>query len=209
MAHPVVFRYISYSTTLAEHDVHRLRRCPAFGRAKTCLFLSVLVMSITQQQGGHMTMARLTSGHGKNVQTWSNKKMPRKFWIQIFLPYVEIIRRHAMMATLSQPITNTLIPWDQQPIVSLYSWSLKEICPELCWPCCQTLLDPGPGELNSWLVLTEPKGSEGGRGRGGHSYHSSSRSATLNVVLSGSHKKSGLDSQKVTYFIHISLLDLV
>ena len=41
MAHPVVFRYLSYSTTLAEHAVHRLRRCPAFGRAGTCLFLSV------------------------------------------------------------------------------------------------------------------------------------------------------------------------
>ena len=25
MAHPVVFRYVSYSTTLAEHAVHRLR----------------------------------------------------------------------------------------------------------------------------------------------------------------------------------------
>ena len=31
MAHPVVFRYLSYSTTLAEHAVHRLRRCTAFG----------------------------------------------------------------------------------------------------------------------------------------------------------------------------------
>ena len=38
MAHPVVFRYIS---TLAEHAVHRLRRCPAIGRAGTCFFLSV------------------------------------------------------------------------------------------------------------------------------------------------------------------------
>ena len=41
MAHPVVFRYLSYFTTLAEHAVHCLRRCPAFGRAGTCLFLSV------------------------------------------------------------------------------------------------------------------------------------------------------------------------
>ena len=41
MAHPVVFRYLSYSTTLSEHAVHRLRRCQAFGRAGTCLFPSV------------------------------------------------------------------------------------------------------------------------------------------------------------------------
>ena len=41
MAHPVVLRYLSYSTTLAEHAVHHLRRCLAFGRARTCLFLSV------------------------------------------------------------------------------------------------------------------------------------------------------------------------
>ena len=39
--HPVVFKYLSYSTTLAEHAVHRLQRCPAFGRAETCLFSSV------------------------------------------------------------------------------------------------------------------------------------------------------------------------
>ena len=38
MAHPVVFRYVSYSTTLAEHAVHCLRQCLAFGRAGTCLF---------------------------------------------------------------------------------------------------------------------------------------------------------------------------
>ena len=38
MAHPVVFRYLSYSTRLAQHAVHRL---PAFGRAGTCLFSSV------------------------------------------------------------------------------------------------------------------------------------------------------------------------
>ena len=41
MAHPLVFRYISYSTTLAEYAIHRLRQCPAFGWAGTCLFLSV------------------------------------------------------------------------------------------------------------------------------------------------------------------------
>ena len=41
MTHPVVFRYISYSTTLAEHVVHRLRRCPAFARVGTSLFLSI------------------------------------------------------------------------------------------------------------------------------------------------------------------------
>ena len=38
MAHPMVFRYLSYSTTLKEHAVHRLRRCPAF---RLGLFLSV------------------------------------------------------------------------------------------------------------------------------------------------------------------------
>ena len=38
---PIVFRYLSYSTTLAEHAIHRLLQCPAFGRARTCLFLSV------------------------------------------------------------------------------------------------------------------------------------------------------------------------
>ena len=32
MAHIVVSRYLSYSTTLAEHAFHCLRRCPAFGR---------------------------------------------------------------------------------------------------------------------------------------------------------------------------------
>ena len=41
MAHPVVFIYLSYSTSLAEHAIHRLGWCPAFGRAGTCLFLSV------------------------------------------------------------------------------------------------------------------------------------------------------------------------
>ena len=41
MGLPVVCWYLSYSTTLAEHAVHRLRWCPAFGRAGTCLFLSV------------------------------------------------------------------------------------------------------------------------------------------------------------------------
>ena len=41
MAPPVVFRNLSYSTTLAELAIIRLWRCPAFGRAGTCLFLSV------------------------------------------------------------------------------------------------------------------------------------------------------------------------
>ena len=41
IAHPVVLRYCSYSTTLAEHTVHGLQRCLAFVRAGTCLFLSV------------------------------------------------------------------------------------------------------------------------------------------------------------------------
>ena len=41
MAHPVVFRYLSYSTTFAEDDIHCLRRCPNYGRAGTFLFLSV------------------------------------------------------------------------------------------------------------------------------------------------------------------------
>ena len=59
MAHTVVFTYLSYSTTFAEHAGHRLWRCPAFGRAGTCLFLSVQLdgLSVTLQQGGHMTMA--------------------------------------------------------------------------------------------------------------------------------------------------------
>ena len=34
MAHPVVFRYLFYSTSFAEHAVHPVRRC----RAGTCLF---------------------------------------------------------------------------------------------------------------------------------------------------------------------------
>ena len=60
---PVWFRYISYSTTLGEHAVLCLRRCPAFGRAGTCLFLSVNLKGlVTVQQGGHKIMARLTSG---------------------------------------------------------------------------------------------------------------------------------------------------
>ena len=41
MAHPVVFKYLTHSTTNAEHVVHRLSRCPAFVRAGKCLFLSV------------------------------------------------------------------------------------------------------------------------------------------------------------------------
>ena len=45
MAHPVVFIYLSYSTTLAEHAVHCFRWCPAFGQAGTCLFLSVKIVA--------------------------------------------------------------------------------------------------------------------------------------------------------------------
>ena len=45
MAHPVMFRYLSYSTALAEHAVHRLRQCPAFGQAGARLFLSVCEMT--------------------------------------------------------------------------------------------------------------------------------------------------------------------
>ena len=30
MAHPVVLKYLSYSTTLAEHAAHRLRSSPTF-----------------------------------------------------------------------------------------------------------------------------------------------------------------------------------
>ena len=41
MTHPVMFRYLSYSITLAEHAAHHLRRCPAFCRDGTCLFLFV------------------------------------------------------------------------------------------------------------------------------------------------------------------------
>ena len=41
MAHLVVFRYLSYSTMLAEHAIHRLRRCLAFDRAGTSLFSAV------------------------------------------------------------------------------------------------------------------------------------------------------------------------
>ena len=47
----------SYSTRLAEHDVHRLRRCPAFGQAMTGFFLSVQLDAHESLQGGHMTMA--------------------------------------------------------------------------------------------------------------------------------------------------------
>ena len=35
MPHPVVFKYLSYSTTLSEHAAYRRRRCTAFGRAGT------------------------------------------------------------------------------------------------------------------------------------------------------------------------------
>ena len=38
---PIVFRYLSYSTELAEHAVHHLRRCLAFGQSWTCLFMSL------------------------------------------------------------------------------------------------------------------------------------------------------------------------
>ena len=44
MAHPVVVWYFSYSTTFSELCIHHLWRCPAFGRAGTCLFLSLCEM---------------------------------------------------------------------------------------------------------------------------------------------------------------------
>ena len=52
------FKYLSYSTTIADHAVHRLQLCLAFGQAWTCLFLSVQQddYSVTLM-GGHMTMA--------------------------------------------------------------------------------------------------------------------------------------------------------
>ena len=50
MAHPVVFRYLSYYTTLAEHAIHRLRQRLAFGRAGTCLFSSVQ-LEVTESTG--------------------------------------------------------------------------------------------------------------------------------------------------------------
>ena len=40
-AHPVVFRYLSYSTTLAEHAVHRLRP----GHVCSCLFNEMISQS--------------------------------------------------------------------------------------------------------------------------------------------------------------------
>ena len=58
MAHPVVFRYISYFTKLAEHAVHRLRRCP--GWDMFVLVCSVRGQSVTPLMGGDKTMARLT-----------------------------------------------------------------------------------------------------------------------------------------------------
>ena len=66
IAHPVVFRYPSYSPMFGEHAIHCLRRCPAFGRAETCLFLSVQWNHqwATLQQGGHMTNI------GAMVKTW-------------------------------------------------------------------------------------------------------------------------------------------
>ena len=51
----MVFRYFSYSILSAEHAVHRLRRCPAFARARTCLFLSVqqdITESVSHGQNG-------------------------------------------------------------------------------------------------------------------------------------------------------------
>ena len=54
MTNPVVFLYLSYSPTFAEHGVHRLRRCPAFGWAATCLFLSVLkIINQSPESGSH------------------------------------------------------------------------------------------------------------------------------------------------------------
>ena len=45
IAHSIVFRHLSYSTMLAEHAVHRLRQCPAFGppgHVCSCLFSQIL-----------------------------------------------------------------------------------------------------------------------------------------------------------------------
>ena len=44
MAHPVVCRYLSYSTTFAKHAVHCLRRYPAF--AGLCWDMFVLICSV-------------------------------------------------------------------------------------------------------------------------------------------------------------------
>ena len=61
MAHSVVFRYLSYSTTIAEHAVHRLRQCMAFDRAVKCLFSSVKWNDYwVFQHCGHLTMAHST-----------------------------------------------------------------------------------------------------------------------------------------------------
>ena len=41
MDHPLVLRYLSYSTTLAEHVIHLQRQCPALaglGHVCLCLF---------------------------------------------------------------------------------------------------------------------------------------------------------------------------
>ena len=46
MAHPLGFRYLSYSTTLAEHAVHRLRQCrPSAGLGHVCSRLFNEMMS--------------------------------------------------------------------------------------------------------------------------------------------------------------------
>ena len=61
-AHPVVFTYLSYFTTFAEHAIH----CLAFGLAGTCWFVSVQLDGQSPTiMGGVKTMARVTLGHGK------------------------------------------------------------------------------------------------------------------------------------------------
>ncbi len=65
MAHPIVFRYLSYSTTLAEHAVHRLQRCLAFDQVGTCFFLSV-----SQSRSNRVATRPWPDerqGHGKNL----------------------------------------------------------------------------------------------------------------------------------------------
>ena len=69
MANPIVFRYLSYSTTFAENAVHCLRRCPAFGQAWTCLFSSVQLDGESASDlptGWPHDHGSTTSGHGKN-----------------------------------------------------------------------------------------------------------------------------------------------
>ena len=78
MAHPVVFRYLSYSTTIAEHAVRRLRRGPAFGRAGICLFLSVQLDVTGSLLGWHQDHGLPEGkGHGKKSQG-SNWKVTTK-----------------------------------------------------------------------------------------------------------------------------------